>query len=504
MSQTLTSLPEDRSGFPQSHVVDDDVQSTQTIRSSFDDAESIYDDDSDDDEDFRPKKKKKAKRSSKKQQQPPESDSDSVVVIGTLAEEMKGKQPPSQPTSFRQSTLKLSKRNTTLLSKNEQEKKRIPPNQLFSAPSNATATNSVPRRGGTAVAETRVRTARTTTKWTNVREMCEKMQLDGNFTAVDIGRVNMGIIQLSCSGPKITLKDWMLINLDTLAEEFETKDPQRKFADKTGVCSNDSHCHILTKWVSEQAKNGGIFDSSVVLIESQSFSREMKALEKAVHCGVVLSKPDIMVRLNNPEFGPVGIRQANFVSPAVIVSANSVKTCYAPFFPRVTETQATLRANNPGKKFKAFGLGDANRDSGDGFYTSKQYKENKKNSVLYGEKLIPVNRIIELLPSMSAKQRERFRVSKKDDIYDAMWIALYGIESWLHVLYSRRERGYGADNQMYGALEQRRYRTCDALFEFAESVGTPPETIAELQTILTKFRESAIANGEEEEGDEEL
>lgn len=469
------------------------------------DLEPVSEDDDDhNDEEFRPKKKskrlvKKNRKQPVKQSHDQTSDSDSVVVIGSLLDEQKAASSKPKKSAvvpvggYRQSTLTLTKRKReTSLSNASTAEKRIQSNQLFSTEATAstttTASTSLPRRGGTSAAETRVLTERSTTKWTKVREMCREMELDGNFTAVDVGRVNMGIVRINCSGSRIVLKDWMLINLDTLAKDTETDNPQKKFRDSAGRYSNEDHCHILYEWVCQQSRNDRIFDSSVVLIESQSFTREMKALQTAIHLAVVHSKPSIMVRLNNPELGPIGIREANFVSSAVIVSANSVKTCYAAFFPRVTETLATTKAKNPGKKFKAFGHAEANRDPDDNVNNSKQYAQNKKNSVLYGQQLISVDRIIELLPHMSQSQKTRFRAAKKDDIYDALWIVLFGIESWLPALYGRRDRGYGADSTMYGALPQRRYRTCDAMFEFAESVGTPEETIVSFQELLHLFR----------------
>jgi len=488
------------------------------------DSEHYHEDDDDDDDEFLPKKKAKRllKKKSQPQQEPQQraqsSDSDSVVVIGSLLDEQKAaSSKPKTPSvedaktdrtssgGYRQAKLTLTKRKSSAsLSNAGPAKKRIQSNQLFSAEANGSTSNastSVARRGGTSVAETRVPTQRSTTKWTKVREMCQEMQLDGNFTAVDVGRVNMGIVRINCSGARIVLKNWMLINLDTLSSEVEKENPQKKFKDSAGRYSNEDHCHVLYEWVCQQSRGDGIFDSSVVLIESQSFTREMKALQTAIHLAVVHSKPSIMVRLNNPELGPIGIREANFVSSAVIVSANSVKTCYAPFFPRVTETLAAAKAKNPGKKFKAFGHAEANRDPDDNVNNQKQYAQNKKNSVLFGQQLISVDRIIELLPRMSDDQKKRFRAAKKDDIYDALWIVLFGIESWLPALYSRRERGYGADSTMYGAVPQRRYRTCDAMFEFAESVGTSEETIVSFQELLHVFRTSRSIfedNGEEE------
>jgi len=330
--------------------------------------------------------------------------------------------------------------------------------------------------------------------------MCDALELDGKFTAVDVGRINMGIVQISCRGGKLTIENWMLLDLNELCRSFDARNRIERFGTRDGKYGDDEHCHCLFKFVCEQTKPGGIFDSSVCFIEQQAFSREMKALQTAIHMAIIASKPSIAVRRNDPELGDAGIRTENCIAPAVIVSANSVKTCYAAYFPRVTETAATTASRQPWKRQRAFGVGDAVRDD---VNNAQQYAQNKKQSVLYGQRAISVPRIIELLGAkMSDEQKKRFRAAKKDDIYDAWWTVMFGIESWLPAVYSRRRRGYGATCLMYGSMPQRRFRTCDALFEFCADIGTPERDVAELKTVLNSFRTSNNPDAVDELGED--
>lgn len=425
-------------------------------------------------------------------------------TIRSLFQQQQQKQP--QPSAQTASTSVAASATATgqAIKRNEQ-------NQLFPG----AQSTSLPRRDGTAVAEMREPTARSA-PWTGVKAMCVEMELDGNFTAVDIGRVNMGIVQISCRGDRLTVKNWKLLNLDALCSEREARVPAELFSTGGGggrtVYGDEDRCHCLFKWIIEQSVGDGIFASDVVVIERQSFTREMMALQTTVQLAVVACKRPIVVRRNDPALDVP--RPANCTSPALVVSANSVKTCYAAYYPRVTETLAAAAARQPWKKQRAFGQADANRSrigggdddngGGGGGDSARQYAQNKKSSVLYGQKLISVERIIELLGAkMSAEQRARFRAAKKDDIYDALWLALFAIETWLPAQYSRRRRGYGAHCLMYGALPQRRYRTYDALFEFASGVGTPAADVDELRETLRAYRASPLAVVDENGGDDE-
>lgn len=414
-----------------------------------------------------------------------DDDDDVILLVGSLADDA---------ANLRSN--QTSRSDPLLLSNSSQVDKRNTTNQLFSDPI------SLPRRSGSAAADRRMPTERSTTsQWTKVREMCRAMDIDGNFTGVDVGRINLGIIQISCLGEKIKILDWKLINLDTLCSEFESANPQEIFSEKSGKYGNADHCHCLFKYVEQKATRGGIFDSSVVFIEQQAFTREMKAIQNTIHMAVISKKPSIMVCLNNPDFGPSGMRAANFVSSVQLVSANSVKTCYAAFYPRVTETAATIQSRNPYQKKKAFGHADANRGgTGDeDIDNKKQYDENKRNSAKYGQMIITVDEIIRLLhgTKMDDAQMSRFKKEKKDDIYDAMWLVLYGLETWLPAVYASRKRGFAAKSLMYAAQNQRRYRMCDALFEFAESVGTSTENIEVLRGVLSRFKGTEESDSEE-------
>lgn len=455
---------------------------TKRSRHQFD-SEKIFGSLLDDDVDVCAPKKKSQKTSTTDEIRDSDSDS-SVLIVGSLADERKRTQSTSNKSSFVATSLSVNANSTEKRNETNQilqSKTPTPLNSMFV---------SQPRRSGTSAADRRVRTERSS-RWVSVSDMCTAMGIDGNFTGVDIGTVNMGIIQISCIGSSIRILDWKLLNLSELCKKIETDNPQELFATGVGAYGNESHCHCLYKWVCEQSRNNGIFDSSVVIIEAQSFSREMKAIQTAIHCAVIQSKPAILVRLNAPG---LDLREANFVSPAHIVSANSVKTCYSAFFPRVTGTS---------KPSSAFGMGDAYRNNNgnpDDSVGSAQYRANKKNAVKYGAMLISVDKIISTLGTkITADEAQVLRKKKRDDIYDALWIVLYGIETWLPQIYGRRIRGMGAKNTMYGALAQRRYRTCDAMFEFAAGIGTSAENVAELRRVLTDYQTTNNVDDDDED-----
>ena len=324
--------------------------------------------------------------------------------------------------------------------------------------------------------------------------MCAALELNGRFTGVDIGSVHLSAIQIDCSGEKIVITHWIMVNIATICKRYQETNPTELFSRDEKFGDNEN-CHVLFRWVRDNAVRGGIFDSSVVFIEHQSFSLEMRALQTAIHMGVLAAKPSVIVRKLDDDLDlPI---PANCISPAVIVSASSVKTCYGAYYPRVTDTLLNEKAKNPKRKYGAFGHGDHRPNAATKAREQVQYAENKKNSVKYGQMLISVPRILELVRNVD---RAVFTAKglKKDDIYDAMWIVLYGIETWLPAVYSRRRRVSGAPCLMYGGIPQRRYRTYDAMFEFAASVGTPPDALAELKDVLEKYRRGADGDAEDE------
>ena len=117
-----------------------------------------------------------------------------------------------------------------------------------------------------------------------------------------------------------------------------------------GAYGNESQHHCLYKWVCEQSRNNGIFDSSVVDLSKRSRFRR----EEGDSDSDTLRRHSKQKRFSSDSTRRVRLREANFVSPAHIVSANSAKTCYSAFSARVTGTS---------KPSSAFEMGDAYRNN---------------------------------------------------------------------------------------------------------------------------------------------
>jgi len=478
-------------------VEEEDVDSIQLFPSPAN--VLVLDSDQEDDDDYHPGQKSKKDS---------DSETSSVQVIGSLLAERNAKKKKSRkappPTPAARAPRKSHNRQLTLdeirssLIPSDSADKRNTENQLLSQPSilthderttSATDPASLPRRDGTAVAERRQRTLRSE-PWAGVRTMCDFMGFTGRFAAMDIGRVNFGFIKVFCSSTGFVIEDWQLIKVDDICKSYQKINPTEMYSTKDDF-GIDEVCACLCKWARRVSA-----DCDAVFIEEQRYLKEMVALQTAAHMGVIEERPAIVVRRNDPELDV--LMAANSVSRAVIVSANSVKTCYAAFYPRVTETRAAVHARAPHARLNAFGVGDHVRGDPN---EAKQYAENKKNSIRFGEKIVPVRKIVELLGArMSSEQRKKFLGPglKKDDIYDALWLVLYGVETWLPALYAWRKRGHGGAIMMYGGIPQRRYRTYDALFEFARGVGTPPAVVKELEGVLETYRRSADIDEESE------
>lgn len=327
------------------------------------------------------------------------------------------------------------------------------------------------RRTGASAAVKRTATARSA-KWVKVADMAERLGLT-HITAIDPGRRNMGIFRIDLRTLKVT--HWLLIDLDELCKEYEQGHPGESFdTGEKRIYSHDDRFFALFHWASAQCKDGGCLDSDFTFVERQEFSREMSSIQSILQCAVIASKKPVPVYSfdeDSPE------RAANRVSACPQIGADSVKTCYEPLFPRVEETTAGSRRKG------AFGMGNANRRDGDN--QSKQYAENKRNSKLYGRKIISPAEIIEMMGDrMSVAQRARFKKAKLDDIYDAMWIALAAIETWIPCMYNRRVKCVGAAITLHGSMPQRRRRTYDALLEFLGAMGTSALATEELRSVL--------------------
>ena len=316
--------------------------------------------------------------------------------------------------------------------------------------------------------------------WTAVAEMARALGIS-HITSVDPGRVNMGIVRICCATLRPT--HWMLVSLNDLCETTQRANPREAFSvDEPMRFGHDDHYHVLFGWVRANAVSNRIFDSELVLVERQEFSREMSSIQAVIQCAILSRKAPLAVYPSDNVTGREP--KANRLSSCQQVGADSVKTCYEPLFPRA-ESETGSKQQQQQRNRKAFGMGNVTR--GDNDVTSKQYQENKKNSKLWGSKILPCAAIVERLKAagtMTEEQETRFFKAKKDDIYDAMWQALYAMETILPCLYNRRNRAFGAAISMYGALPQRHRRTYDALSEFMAANGTDEENVAYIRSVL--------------------
>lgn len=309
-----------------------------------------------------------------------------------------------------------------------------------------------------------------------------------SVTAVDPGEVHMGVVRLELS-PVLRVTHWRIVDLHKEAGERAgaLHLPSRKrSADGRERYDGRAVQLALAALLREQSVDGGMFDSDFVIVESQAFRSDMHAIEQ------------VIVSYINATKGPIRVHDGDggLVPRGQIVSGTSVKACYGGLFPTViggdqqeneeddetADIEAALAAGRGKNAFRRRGkIATA--------ATSAQYALNKRNAKRFGPLIAHIDCIAEHMgPQLSAEHletmRRHIRTDKTDDVYDAMFIALYAINTWLYNMYLVRYNGTQKAIAATSAPTLRRKRQFEELYEFMVALRVSENNIASVRTVL--------------------
>jgi len=266
------------------------------------------------------------------------------------------------------------------------------------------------------------------------------------ITAADPGQVHMGIWRFQLY-PEFKPTHVKVVNLHELAELRNKLQPEVKISHskvmKGGAKRFGTRAinQALIWFMQREMVPGGLFDSQMLFVESQDFRLDMKSVETLMIGIFGASRPPVVV---HGEEG--GSRPSN-----QIVSGNSAKSCYGGLFPSVSGYQcsdeyeemertgaAAVSARKPRPKR---GYGNVASTAAN----KRQYEQNKKNAKVFGPAIAHVERLREkmgaaLTASDYTTIKEHIAKNKTDDIYDAMFIGLYAINTHLYQMYRYKHR----------------------------------------------------------------
>jgi hypothetical protein len=296
-------------------------------------------------------------------------------------------------------------------------------------------------------------------EWLTVSKLAEATGVH-SVTTVDPGTRNFALMRVEFF-PVYRITHVRVLDLHELCDEYE----------ETWGCklSNGSGHTIDAMMVALQAyieqetlAPNGCFNSSMTLVEEQSFSREMTRVEQCVHAVVNAFKDPVRVG-------------ACSVPPCQVMSAKSYHSLYRPFFPDFDFTGWA-----PTKK-RPFGMGDANRNE----RSEKQRLFNKENSVKYGSLILSQARVHLVLPPANLTEADRKRVLKRkcDDMFDTMWMMLYFASTYL-AFYNKKNREFEQGKYepflVTAAPLQRPHNCWEEVFELCAALGTPSDNVQKL------------------------
>ncbi len=326
--------------------------------------------------------------------------------------------------------------------------------------------------------------------WPGVPALAEAVGVR-SVTAVDPGEVHMGVVRVELT-PQLRVTHWRIVDLhaETAARAATTGaklyTPSRKrAADGSERFDGRAVQLTLAHLLRTESRDGGMFDSDFTLVESQEFRNDMRGIEQAI------------VTFLNATREPLHVHdgEGGLVPRAHSVSGTSVKACYGGLFPTVIgcsasdneedDDAAVEQANRANNGRKAF----MKRNRMATAAASAQYTANKRNAQRYGPLVAHVDCIAEhmgaRLPAEHlAVMREHIRTRKTDDVYDAMFIVLYAINTWLFNMYIVRFKGTQAKIQATRAPALRAKRQFEELYEFMCALGNSANNIVSVRKVL--------------------
>ena len=308
-------------------------------------------------------------------------------------------------------------------------------------------------------------------EWPGVVTMARNTGIS-SVTTVDPGTRNFAITRLEFL-PKMRVTHLRVLDLHELCSDYEDSHPTTKLGDEGTAYTIDALLYVLGEYIRQEiSKPNGCFNSSFVIVEEQSFDRNMARVESCV------------VSVVNSAFGGrFHVNGANNVPRGQIVSSRSVKSCYRLLFPDLPPEAAASAAST---SRRAFGMGDVHGNR----IAERQRLENKKNAIKYGKLILAQSRIEDVVPAANLTDRDRKRLlrAKCDDIYDTLFLATYFASSYLF-WYNKAKVRTDIEQITFNAIEappQRPHNCWQELFELCAAIGTPQANVQELLDVLLK------------------
>ena len=308
--------------------------------------------------------------------------------------------------------------------------------------------------------------------WPGLVEMAAATGIH-SVTCVDPGTRNFALARVEFH-PRIRVTHVRVLDFDVLAHYYEAK-YKVKLKREGAKFTIDAHLVVLQNYIEcDIQQENGCFNSSMVLVEEQSMSRDMARVEACVHATV------------NSMTNAFRLNKANRIPRCQVVSAKSVKSCYRPLFPDLADVDddEEQRLKKKPRAKPRFGMGDVHGNSA----AEQQRLFNKKNAIKYGRLMLAQSRIKDVVPAdnLTADDRERVLKAKCDDLYDCLFMALYFGSCYLFHYYKMKT--YSDDEQFVvtAAPPQRPHNCYEEIFELCAAISTPVDCMQDLVDKLLK------------------
>jgi hypothetical protein len=284
-----------------------------------------------------------------------------------------------------------------------------------------------------------------------------------SVTCVDPGTRNLAIMRMQFY-PSLEITHATVVDLHQLCAQMEVDKKDIRLRSEGGAIDRssvqralateptymlDTLLFALTNYVKEQSVGGGIFNSDMLFVEEQSFDRVMARVEATLVSAYNVCKDDDQIIRILPGEGAS-------IARAQTITANSVKACYAPFFPLVAKDESEPKT--------AFGVGDAHRGR-----DSKQRQMNKKMVTKFGSLILPQDRIGLVVEKLPVVDQERFAKKKMDDIYDVLFMCGYAFSTYILSIAKTKSRGVSRSMPLHQTFPQRLNSCFEELREMTQT-----------------------------------
>jgi hypothetical protein len=307
-------------------------------------------------------------------------------------------------------------------------------------------------------------------EWPGVVLMARNTSIH-SVTCVDPGTRNFALCRVEFC-PKIRITHIRVLDLHELARDYERDHPSTKIIDIGSPPTIDAQLFALQAYINaEISLPNGCFNSSMVIVEEQSFDRTMARVEASILAVV------------NTKMTPIRLNESNTIPRGQVISSRSVKTCYRPLFPDLPPEALAAASEKSIAGRRPFGMGDVHGNRG----AERQRQENKRNAIKYGRLMLPQSQIEAVVPAANLTDTDAIRLlrAKSDDLYDTLFMATYFASSYLF-FYNKVNQGFTAQ-ETFNSIEappQRPHNCWQELFEFCSAIGTPLANMQKLMDVL--------------------